>query len=180
MHSNVLIQAIHFCYNMLDDELRAMVDVIGEFFDTIEDVIDSVLIEMYPATATIAGMLPDYEQYYRCIALTGDSVEMRRNRVVAAIRTKGGLNRDCFYRIADALGYSIGAGIKYLTIEEGNYKPFRAGISRAGIDAVYDQSVGASMFDVVVTGTDVETDADLHSGFERQRAAGINFIYVNV
>lgn len=178
MHKNVLIQALSFCYDLFDEELQAMIEVIGDFFDAIDAVIDTVLSEMNPFTATESGFLPDYERYYKCSVSSGDTEAVRRGRVLAAIRCRGDMRLIAFYRIADALGYTIGAGDKYLTIVEGEYHaPFRVGISRLDIDQFWDQETGSSMYDILVTGTDVESDTELQYRFNKQKIAGSNIIF---
>jgi len=179
-HINVIIQTISFCYNQFSDDLKIVIEVIADLFDAIDSLIDTILIEMNPLTATISGMLPEYERYYQCTVVIGDTVEIRRNRVVATIRNRGGLDRAAFYRLADAMGYTIGTGIKAISLIEGHYYPFRAGYGRAGIDKIYDQTVGASLYDVIVSGNDVETDTTLQFLFNKQKAAGINFNWENL
>ncbi len=180
MNFSALRHFLHFVWDLLDDELKAMVEVIGDLFDEVEADVDYVTTQIDPGAADIAGTLPDFERFHKIPVYTGSTLEERRNRVKARIRARGPLNFPKFYQIAAALGYSIGSGIKYLSVIEGEHKPFRAGYSQAGIDAVWDQTVGNSMYDVIIRGTAVETDTELQYLVNKLRAQGINFIYENV
>lgn len=169
-------QVLFFVYDLLSDELRSVIEVVGELFDDIKTDFETVLSQIDPNEATVTGLLLDYERFYRCVPGSGDTVATRRERVVAAIRAKGGLNRSHFENIAEALGYTVGTDID---ITEGDFAPFRADYGRADIDAVYDQGDGKSMYTVVVTGNGVEDDNDLQQRFDKQHCCGIEFVYVN-
>jgi uncharacterized protein YmfQ (DUF2313 family) len=181
-HVNVMKQILHFVWDLLDDELRTVVIVTGEFFDNIQDVMMFVKTQIIPYDSTVDGTLTDFERFYRLFPAVSDTLSMRRDRIIAAIRASGGLNISYFYRIANSFGYSIGlgSGTKYLTIAETPCKPFRAGYGRAGQDAVYANSYGSSMYTVIVFGTGVEDDVYLHSAFNKQHCAGVEILYSNV
>lgn len=179
-NTTVLRQLIQFCWHLLSDDLRTTVEVVGECFDELCDTVETIRLQIFPQYAIIAGSLPDFERDYNC-PTRDDELTTRRNRVVAAIRARGGLNKKYFVGIAQGLGYVIGStGEKYLNFTEGLYAPFRADISRADIDRVYDGNGGYSKYSVIVTGTDVETDLDLQRLFNKQGACGVTFIYSNV
>ena len=179
-HTNVVKKVCFFIYDLLDDELKDCLAVCGEFFDDIKTDFDFILSQIDIYQATVAGTLEDFERVYNCIPESGDTVAVRQNRVIAALRAKGGLNVLYFEKIAEGLGYTVGPiGSPHLQFSEGDYEPFRADYGQADIDTIYDQDTGYSMYTVVVTGTDVETDADLQARFEKQRCAGVEFVYVN-
>lgn len=180
MHIDVIHRLLQWVWHLLDDEIISMLEVIGDFFDDISTDIDSVLTQMDLFQSDADGSLPDFERFYRIPVLSGATVAERRSRVIARIRARGPLNYLKMYSIADALGYSIDSGVKYLTVTEGIDRLFRAGYGMAGINQVWNQSTGGSMYDVIVTGTDVETDAELQFLINRLRLQGTNFIFENV
>lgn len=175
-HTSAIRKIIHFVYDLLDDELKNVVAVAGEQFDEIYDMFEEIKTQINPLEATVNGSLTDYERFYQCIPESGDTLAVRRNRIVAKIRARGGLNRLYFENIAEALGYTVGADI---VITEGDFAAFKADYGRADIDKVYDQGAGASQYTVVVTGDGVESDTVLQYRFDKQRCCGIEFSYVN-
>lgn len=129
---------------MADEDLK----IEGQIFDQAEVAIQTILIEISPATAV--QTLPRWEGEY-AVGSKGDTTA-RRNAVVARMRelaasSDGSLRRDIWVAIADALGYEIEL------IE--SPAMFRAGISKAG-DRVYSTSV-LFVLTVVVLG---ESGAD--------------------
>lgn len=180
-HFDVLKRSIHFIWHLLDEQMTTLIEVIGDFFDDIASDADFVETQIDPHQAVVDGSLTDFERFYNAAPSGGDTVDIRRNRVVSKIRIKGGFNIQKFVDIATALGYVYGdTGDKHLILSEGDYAPFRADRGRADIDRVYDQDSSLSQYTVVVSGTDVETDNDLQSAFNRIHCAGTNFIFSNV
>lgn len=177
-YSDVFRQSIEFVYRFLNDDLKAIFDVVGDIFDDIKIQFDTILSQVDAFQLTDDGLLTEYEALYQCKS-TGTS-EQRISRVIAAIRAKGGLNRSYFYTIADALGYSIGSGSKYIIISEGDFTPWRVGISKIGIDKIWPLSGSTTMYTVLVSGTDVESDDDLQFQFQKQVCAGVSFVFQNI
>ena len=177
-YSGVFRHSVDFIYGLLNDDLKAVFDVVGDCFDEIKSTFDTILTQIDAFQLTPDGLLSEHESFYQ-IKSTGTTQE-RVNRVIAAIRSKGGLNISHFYRIADALGYEIGSGVKYLIITENDFAPWRVGISRLGIDEIWPLSGSQTMYTVSVIGTDVETDADLQRLFNKQVCAGVSFLFQNV
>lgn len=180
-HSDIFNRVIYFVKHLLDDELLRIPDVIGEFFDTMTLSVEFVTSQISPSTSTIDGSLSDHEYFYGIKTTTAYSVDVRRQKILAAKGSNGDLRQPYFELIAQGLGYSIGKSTssKWLTITDAAFKPFRAGISRAGIDAVYSQSFGTSQYSVVVRGVNVEADMVLQAMFEKQVLAGIDFKYID-
>lgn len=180
MHLSALKKILSFSWHLLGSELRITVDVLAGLFDDIHAAMLSILSEIYPDTATAEGALPGYERVFRCFPAEGDTLDTRRKRVVAAMVSRGGMNRPSFSAVAQALGYSIGSeGEKHLDFNEGAYAAFRADISEADNDAVYDQEGGFSTYTITVIGTGVETDSALHAQFDKLRAGGVSIEYMN-
>jgi uncharacterized protein YmfQ (DUF2313 family) len=176
---NTMRQVLFFVWNMLDDDIKSSVESIADLFDSIETDFTQLLneVDIYQATAT--GLLPDYERCYSVIPNSGDSDAVRRDRVIAALRSRGEYKKSKFERIARGLGYSIGyTGTKHIVIVDDQFKPFRAGISKAG-DRVYSQLSGTSMYTVLVIGTAVESDSVLRSLFNKIKCAGIEIVFTN-
>ncbi|MFA5751129.1 MAG: hypothetical protein WC898_02455 [Candidatus Paceibacterota bacterium] len=174
---NALKKILCFVFDLFDDELKYMLDVIGGVFDDINDTIAFIKTQINPFEAIVDGSLPDFERFYQVYPATGDTLNTRRNNVVAAMRSRGGMNVSRFHLIAEGLGYIIGTT---LIITEGSYQAFRADFSHADIDIIYDQDGIYSMYTVIVTGINVESDLILQKAFEKQRSPGINFIYDNL
>ena len=179
MYSTVMRRTLSFVYDKLDDDLRASIECVGECCDNLKEYIEFIENQIHPDNATETGSLEDFERLYKCIPESGDTVQVRRNRVIAAIRLKGGMSREFFEVVAEGLGYEIAtSGSKYLQFFEGEFAPFRAGISRAG-DRVYELTGDYTRYTVVVRGTNVENDTDLQRYFGILCTTGVNFIYEN-
>jgi hypothetical protein len=180
MSASAYRSVIHFVLGLLDDELSVIPDVVGDLFDDLRDLSLFVQDQINPFKATANGSLIDFERVFKCVPKVGDSLSTRRGRVIAAIRATGDLNKQYFYRIAESLGYTIDSGVKYLSIIENYFQPFRAGYGRAGIDPVYSVSTGVSQYTVLVVGTGVADDADLQFRFSKQVLAGVELLYSNI
>lgn len=172
---------LFFVWDMLDDAIKVAIECVGDLFDSIEADFRTMLAEIDIYQSTIEGLLPEYERYYSLTPRDGDTLTIRRNRVIAALRARGEYCRSRFEIIAMGLGYSIGSsGTKHLVVSDGDFPhPFRADISRADIDVVGSNVVGASIYTVVVTGSTVESDFDLQFLFNKQRCSGTDFLFVN-
>ncbi|MDP2166775.1 MAG: DUF2313 domain-containing protein [Thermodesulfovibrionales bacterium] len=91
----------------------------GKHLDDAEGRAGDLLNETFPDEAL--ELMPDWERVYELSP--GETLQERRDRLVAKIKELGGLSREYFIAIAAALGY---------TIEIIEYGPFRAGVGRAG------------------------------------------------
>lgn len=152
--------------------------VTGLMFDVADNVVRSVENEMFADQALLT--LVDWERVLGIVPASSATIPERRRLVVAKIRATGGLTKPYFEQLAKGLDYAIGAGTKYLTITEDAYAGFRIGYSQIGIDAIYDQGAGASMYTWRVTGTGVESDTDLQSLFNALKPAGTDIVFENV
>jgi uncharacterized protein YmfQ (DUF2313 family) len=66
---------------------------------------DALLDEMFPDGA--AQLLADWERVYGIAPGPDDPLQLRRDRVVRAVRMRGGLSIPYFVSLAAALGYTI-------------------------------------------------------------------------
>lgn len=180
MYTNAFHKAIAFVYDLLDDDLKAAIEVVGEFFDDIRTDCDFVLSQIDIYQLTTSGLLVETELFYG-LPSTG-TLTYRRQRIAAAKRSIRGYSKAHFESVAKALGYTIGtSGTKYLTFIEGTYGSFRVGISLVGIDKIYNPANNStSTYTVIISGTNVETDTDLQLLFDKMRMPGITLIYSDV
>lgn len=86
---------------------------------------ESLAVEVNPATTT--ELLTDWERAAglpdRCAGVLEETLQGRRNALLAKLTSIGGQSIEYFISVARALGYEI-------SISE--FRPFRAGLSRAG------------------------------------------------
>lgn len=86
---------------------------------------DVLSVEVNPTTTN--ELLTDWERTAglpdRCAGVLEETIQGRRNALIAKLTSTGGQSKSYFIAVAAALGYEI-------TITE--YLPFRAGVSRAG------------------------------------------------
>jgi uncharacterized protein YmfQ (DUF2313 family) len=169
-------------------------DIEGRALDLAENSAMVLHDEIFPDTSTVRtegnprGCLQDWERTYGVTPADGATQEQRIAVVMAKIRASvladgqaSRLNKAYFYLVASAFGYTqTQTDPKFLIIEDGVYRPFRAGYGRAGIDPVYDGGTGASMFTCVVRGTGVESDTDLRGIFNEIKAPNCDLEFVNV
>jgi len=91
----------------------------------VDDRGESLPVEAIPATSN--ELLSDWERVAglpdKCSGVLEDTLQGRRNALLAKLASTGGQSSAYFIEIAAALGYTV-------TIE--TFKPFRAGLSRAG------------------------------------------------
>jgi uncharacterized protein YmfQ (DUF2313 family) len=159
-------------------EIDTKVDCIQ--IDRAEDTAALILREMSPSTCV--ETIADWEHEYG-LKPVSDDLEARRQAVVAKYRTRSRSRKSDFERVARGLGYTIGpAGTpgEHLRIVQGDqWKPFRAGISKAG-DKVYSVVSGDyTPWHVRVYGSNVESDSALQSSFASMKFTGITILYLN-
>jgi hypothetical protein len=134
--------------------------------------------EMFIDTAEL--LLSGYEEMYGLSPAAGSTLEQRRSAVKAKARASGELRRAYFENIAAGRGYNINSATDpHLRFVEGSYPAFRADLSRADIDLVYDQYTGHSSRTVRVLGTDVESDSELQAIFEDLKASTVTLNFEN-
>lgn len=101
----------------------------GKQFDESQASAESLLKEMFPATAYY--LLPDWERVCGLIPGSDDTLQSRRDAVIRKLRESGGLSRTYFINLAVSMGWTI-------TIEE--LLPFMCGWGRCG-DNLYTEDV---------------------------------------
>lgn len=111
-----------------DTRMRALTRALAEEFARVDARGDQLISEAIPATTV--EMLTDWERVAGlpdpCVP-SGQTLQERRNALLTRLAGTGGQSREFFIALAEYLGFAI-------TITE--FRPFRAGINRAG-DAIY-------------------------------------------
>ncbi|MBN1130283.1 MAG: DUF2313 domain-containing protein [Chitinispirillaceae bacterium] len=172
-----------------------IIGIQGDALDDIETVAAELLKEMFPDTtrdnissqnptpgASPYGLLEYWEAKYRISPSAGATLDQRRAVVIAHEAAIGGLSIPYFEGIVVKLGYTIGGpemGDPHARLTDGEYKPFRADISQADIDEVYDEDTGASRYTCCVYGTNVETDTVLQTILNRLKKTGREILFIN-
>jgi hypothetical protein len=162
-------------------DLDVVLDADGISLDRAEELIDDLRGEILPNNSTldpVTGMLEIWEDIFG-LAHTG-SLADRRELVGSMMAATGGLNKGKFYLAASAFGYYTAPHADpHIEIIDGFYMPFRVGFGRIGIDRIYDNESGHSVFTILVKGTDVESDTNLQALFEAMARPAFEFIYIN-
>ncbi|MGX5053107.1 YmfQ family protein [Enterobacter asburiae] len=70
-----------------------------------EQVVADLLSAIDPQTATVT--LTDWERVYALVPGDTDTLQQRRDRVMAALAETGGLSREYFIHLARVMGYTI-------------------------------------------------------------------------
>lgn len=108
-----------------DTDVYKLLTALAEELARVDGRGDDLLRESDPRTTL--EMLTDWETQVGlpdpCLAGVDQTVQERRNAVVARLTGRGGQSRQFFIDLAASLGYTV-------TITE--FRPFRAGISTAG------------------------------------------------
>ena len=109
----------------------------GLALDRIQEDVDSFDVNLVPDTIEDDSILSRWESIFGIVPVPGDSVELRRTRILARLVATGGLSKPYFEGLAAALGFVV-------TIID-PVRPFRAGVGRAG-DATRDPLLGFRAF----------------------------------
>jgi uncharacterized protein YmfQ (DUF2313 family) len=112
------------------------IDLEGKQLDDAQASAEQLLKEMLPHQADMT--IADWERVCGLTPAAGDLLQVRQNRVLARLRTHGGLSLAYFQEIALSMGYTV-------TIEEllpntdglGNEGIFRWRVTTSGIGPVY-------------------------------------------
>lgn len=156
-------------------------DIYGLALDRVDDDAIDLFLEIFPDTATVAGLLTDWEKF---VGIKPDDLiplDDRRNAVITKLRARGGLSFSYFKSLAEALGYNYGQGAaqpRIWFVEGEAYVPFRADISAVG-DQVWDSVSDGHDHLVKIFGTNIESDATLISIFNKRHPVGISFLFDN-
>ncbi|ATF92422.1 Uncharacterized protein conserved in bacteria (DUF2313) [Cedecea neteri] len=92
-------------YNPNGTRLRAELQADARLLALAEQTVSDLLSAIDPLTAT--NTLPDWERVYALIPGENDTLQQRRDRVMAALAETGGLSRAYFINLAAAMGYTI-------------------------------------------------------------------------
>ncbi len=123
-HSNVLKLLLPISLEGVFDQ---DIEIEGAHLDSAQNRAQELLGEMFPDGAH--DLLPDWERVCGVIPGESDPLQLRKDRVIRQLRSKGGLSRQYFISLAAEMGFQI-------TIDE--LCQFMAGIGRAG-DALYEE-----------------------------------------
>lgn len=148
--------------------------------DRLTVVVAALLDELSPSRTT--ELLGAWERVYGIVPSVGATQAERRSVLLAHVRATGGVHRGYYESIATGMGYTIGVPgdtDPHLRFVEGAYAPFRADYGRAGVDAVYDQDSGASMYTIQVRGTNVAADALLRELLDDQKPVGAELEFID-
>jgi len=153
----------------------------GKRLDTVSDDLAVLKRELFPDTAD--GLISFYESVYQIVPAESATLEERRNTIIAKRRARGRCNDNFFRKIATGLGYAIGThaevGDPHLRMTEGDYPSARAGFAKAGISKVWDQVTGQSRYTWCVRGTNVESDLNLQSIFNKHKLKSTDIKFIN-
>ena len=145
---------------VFDDDMA----IEGSHLDGAQTSADTLLAEMFPDEAD--GLLSSWERVTGVTPEAGDSLQTRRDRVVAQLRARGGLSREYFTSLAEALGYTVAIDA---------LRPFVCGVSVCG------EELGAEgvVYLWRVTVNAAGPDAYLEALFRKLKPAwtGVEFIY---
>jgi len=133
---------------VFDDDIAIEGAVLDDFCARVDDL----LAEMFPDTTV--ELIADWERVCGIVPNDDDSLQARRDRIIAKLRALGGLSRQYFIELAAALGHDI-------AITE--YVPFMAGRGRCG-DRLYIYEV---IWCWLVTFAEPTTAYDFRAGESR-------------
>lgn len=105
----------------------------GLALDRVQEDVDEFDLNLVPDSIDNESVLSRWESIFGIVPISGDSVELRRSRILARLVATGGLSKPYFEGLAAALGFEV-------TIVD-PVRPFRAGVGRAG-DRARDPLLG--------------------------------------
>lgn len=147
-------------YDPSGERLGAELNAEAKLLAVVDGLVADLLSAIDPETAI--NTLPDWERVYALTPGDGDTLQQRRDRVMAALAETGGLSREYFISLAKALGYDI-------TIEEPDEPMWRWIVNVSGApEKVYYFRVGES---VVGDRLEESGDPDLETLFNRLKPA---------
>jgi uncharacterized protein YmfQ (DUF2313 family) len=160
-------------------------EVSGHYLDICEDNGGVLLNELFSDTANL--LLPYYETTYDLVVDPADSVTIRQNRIVAAMRARGGLSKAYF----EGLGNALGDGEYTVSIAEGSgsigfiVATYSIYTSPQGPATIIPGLVTSGPFDeshymITVTVTGVASAPELEIMYERLKPAWTEFQYTYV
>jgi uncharacterized protein YmfQ (DUF2313 family) len=93
------------------NKLKENLHVIGKHLDLVEDNIKWLLEEVFPDKTAL--LLGEFERLYN-LANTG-TITVRQNRIISAMRARGGLSKAYF----EGIGNTLGSGNYTVSLAEG-------------------------------------------------------------
>ena len=165
------------------NKLRENFAVIGKNLDMCEDGITQLLVNLF-ADVTV-DFLTDYERVYN-LASSGTTAQ-RQNRIISAMRQRGGLSKAYFENI----GNKLGDGFYTVVITEGTggfpftVAPYSPTSSPTGVATLIPGEVNnntgdGSYYHITVTVTGSASEPELEKLYNRLKPAWTiwNFVYV--
>jgi len=157
--------------------------VIGHHLDIAEDASTELLTNLF-ADVTI-DFLADYERVYNLKSTGTDAV--RRNRIISAMRARGGLSKAYF----ESIGNKLGEGTYTVVLTEGSaYFPFIVaptgpddtpkGPATLIPDEVTSGAGSGTCYEITVTVNGSASEPELEKLFARLKPAWTSFVYVYV
>lgn len=165
------------------NKFRENLFVIGKHLDRTEDDSTWLMNDLFPDETN--EFLSDYERVYR-LSSEGD-VATRRNRILSAMRQRGGLSKEYF----EAIGNKLGDGSYTVTMAEGTdplgfviaiysiyTSPQGPATPLPGI--LRDLPTGNNFYVITVTVTGAASADDLEVLFNRLKPAWTRFEYTYI
>ncbi|MCK5450244.1 MAG: DUF2313 domain-containing protein [Candidatus Omnitrophica bacterium] len=159
--------------------------VMGKFLDYCEDQGALLLDDLFPDTTTL--LMESFEETYNLLVAPGDSDTIRRNRIEAAVRARGGLTK-AYY---ESLGNKLGSGIYTVSLAEGTgaigfvIHQYSIHTSPQGPGTplpapIHNGPFGSSCYLITVTVTGAASAPELENMYERLKPAWTKFEYTYV
>jgi uncharacterized protein YmfQ (DUF2313 family) len=166
----------------LGNTFNTDIEIEGDLINNAETSATTLLDEMFIESCT-EGSIADWERIYGILPGDSDTLQQRRSSVIAKKLARGRLNREYFETIMEGMGYTIGgAGSQnpHIRFVEGSaYKPFRADVSKADVDCVWDQDEGSNMFTMTIYGTSVVANEKLLLLINYLKVEGIETVFID-
>lgn len=165
------------------NKMRENFYVLGKNLDIAEDASNELLDDLFPDVTE--NFIEDYERVYN-LSSDGDEIA-RRNRIISAMRQRGGLTM-AYY---ESIGNKLGEGVYTVVITEGTgnigfiVATYSRDTSPSGPATVIPAPVtpfvlGTTPYDITVTITGSSSEPDLEKTYERLKPPWTIFNYVYI
>jgi len=162
-------------------------EVSGHYLDLCEDSGAYLLDELFPDTTQSDTILSWFETTYNLTVELGDSIETRQNRIIAAMRARGGLSKQYFEDLGNKLGdgdYTVsiaeGSGTIGFIVATYSKNTIPTGAATVLPGAIYSAPFGQSCYLITVTVTGTAAAPDLERLYARLKPAWTKFVYVYI
>jgi uncharacterized protein YmfQ (DUF2313 family) len=118
----------------LDGVFQDDINLEGQNLDNARSSAEDLLDVMF-LSGGLETFLSDWERVFNIVPASGDTPELRKERIIAALRKVGGLSKPYFIQLADSLGYTV-----TITDNIEEFRPFMTGWGRSG-DRLYKYEV---------------------------------------